>query len=110
LTQAVNCPGCNQQIAIDDSPEQTQLNQLQTEIEQLQKEPKMQSFVPAFRCKDGTCNQIHSNPRFTKLPRGKCRNCEQFSGSKEGKCSWCKENEIEEIDKDELTDLGIELP
>lgn len=110
MTQAVNCPGCKQQIAIDDSPLVNQINQLQTRLQQLEKEPKMQSFVPAFRCKDGTCDQIHSNPRYTKLPKGKCRNCDQFSALKEGKCSWCKQDEIEEIDKDELENLGISLP
>ena len=110
MTQAVNCPGCKQQIAIDDSPEQIQLNELHTEIEQLKKEPKMPSFIPSYQCKNGTCGQNHSNPRYTNRPKGKCRNCDQFSPRKEGKCSWCNENEIEEIDKDELTNLGIELP
>jgi len=110
LTQAVNCPGCKQQIVIDDSPEQIQLNELQTENEKLQKEPKMPSFIPSYQCKDGTCGQNHSNPRYTTRPKGKCRNCDQFSPNIEGKCTWCKEDDIKEIDKEELTDLGIELP
>ena len=110
MTQAVNCPGCKQQIAIDDSPLVNQVNQLQTRLQQLEKEPKMPSIIPSYQCKDGTCGQNHLNPRYTKLPKGKCRNCDQFSASKEGKCSWCDQDEIEEIDKEELEDLGIKMP
>ena len=110
MTQAVHCPSCKQQFTVDDSPITNQINQLQSEIEQLKKEPKMQSFIPKFQCKDGTCGQNHTNPRYTTRPKGKCRNCDQFSANKEGKCPWCNQDEIEEIDKDELTDLGIELP
>jgi len=110
MTQAVNCPGCHQQIAIDDSPQQIQLNQLQTEVEQLQKEPKAPSFIPGFRCTNGNCEQIHKNSRYTNRPKGKCRNCDQFSANKEGKCPWCNQNDIEEIDKEELEDLGVKLP
>lgn len=110
MTQAVDCPSCRQQIAIDDSPQQIQLNQLQIELEQLQKEPKMPSFIPSYQCKNGTCGQNHTNPRYANEPKGKCMNCDQFSANKEGTCSWCNQNEIEEINKDELADLGIKLP
>jgi len=111
LTQAVTCPGCNQQIAIDDSPQQNQLNQALTELEQQKKIPKMQSHIPNFQCKDGTCGQLHENPRYTTRPKGKCSNCDQFSPTKEGTCSWCKEKDsIEEIDRDDLENLGIRLP
>jgi len=34
MTQAVICPGCNQQIAIDDSPQQNELNQVRVELEE----------------------------------------------------------------------------
>ncbi len=110
MTQAVNCPGCSKQITIDDSPQAQENIELRQQVEQLQKEPKMQAFVPSYQCKNGSCGQNHTNPRYTTRPKGKCRNCEQFSGNKEGECSWCKQNEIEEIDKDELENLGIELP
>lgn len=110
MTQAVNCPGCTKTIYLDDSPQVQENNVLRQQIEQLKKEPKMPSYIPTYQCKDGTCGQNHTNPRYTTRPKGKCRNCDQFSALKEGKCSWCKQDEIEEIDKDELTDLGIELP
>ncbi len=110
MTQAVNCPGCSKQITIDDSPQVQENISLHQQIEQLQKEPKMQAFVPSYQCKDGTCGQNHTNPRYTKRPKGKCHNCDQISANKEGKCTWYKQKEIEEIDKDELENLSIELP
>jgi len=70
----------------------------------------MPYFIPKYQCKDGTCGQNHGKPRYTKRPKGKCRNCDQFSANKEGRCSWCDQDEIEEIDKDELEDLDIKLP
>jgi len=110
MTQAVSCPGCNQSIAIDDSPQQIEANQLRIELEETKKQPKIQSFIPNYQCKDGTCGQIHQNPRYTSRPKGKCRNCDQFNANEDGKCSWCKQNEIEPIDKEELEDLEIDLP
>ena len=110
MTQAFNCPSCKQRITIDDSPQQNELNQLKSQFEQLKKETKMPSYIPAYRCPDGDCGQIHKNTRYTYRPKGKCRNCDQYSNKKEGKCAWCKQDELEEIDQDELTDRGIDLP
>jgi len=111
MTRAVTCPGCSQQIGIADPPEVQENNHLKQEIEELKKIPKVQSFIPNYQCKDGTCGQIHENPHYMNRPKGKCNNCDQFSSTKEGKCSWCKEEDsIEEIDKDDLEDLGIRLP
>ena len=111
MTRAVNCPGCNQQIGLADPPEAQENIELRQQIEQLQKEPKIQSFIPNYQCKDGTCGHLHENPRYTTRPKGKCSNCDQFSPRKEGKCSWCNEKDsIEEIDKDDLENLGIRLP
>jgi len=71
----------------------------------------MQSFVPSFQCKNGDCGQNHKNSRYTNSPKGQCNNCNQFSGSNHGTCSWCnQEDSIEEIDKEQLEDLGIRLP
>ncbi len=111
MTQAVTCPGCQQQIAIDDSPQQNELNQVRSKMEELEKEPKMPSYIPNFKCTDGSCGKIHQSSRYTRRPKGKCSNCDQFSPTKEGKCSWCQEKDsIEEIDKDDLENLGIRLP
>jgi len=111
MTRAVTCPGCNQQIGLADPPEAQENIELRQQIEQLENEPKAPSFIPGLRCTDGNCEQIHENPRYTTRPKGKCSNCDQFSANKEGKCSWCNEKDsIEEIDKDDLENLGIRLP
>jgi len=110
MTRAVTCPSCSQQIGLTDPPEIQENIELRQQIEELKKEPKMPSFIPKYPCEDGFCGQIHKNPRYASRPKGKCNNCEQFSLTKEGKCAWCNENEIEEISKDEIEDLGIRLP
>jgi len=111
MTRAVTCPGCQQQIGLADPPEAQENIVLRQELEESKKIPKMQTFIPNFQCKDGTCGQLHENPRYTTRPKGKCNNCDQFSPTKEGKCSWCQEKDsIEEIDKDDLENLGIRLP
>ena len=110
MTQAVTCPGCQQQIAIDDSPQQNQLNQALTELEQQKKIPKMPSTMPRYLCEDGNCDTIHPNSRYTKRPKGKCNNCDQLNPHKEGKCLWCNQDEVESIDSDDLEDMGIRLP
>lgn len=102
MTQSVNCPGCKQQITIDDSPQQNELNELRT---QLQKTSKISSSLPGYTCTN--CNDIHSNPNYTKTPKGKCSNCDQYNPKSKGKCIWCKQDEVEEIDEDELSDKGI---
>jgi len=110
MTQAVNCPGCNQQIAIDDSPQVQENNKLRQEVERLEKIPKIPSFIPNFQCKDGNCGEPHQSSRYSKVPKGKCRNCDQFSSSSDGVCSWCKSDDFDEIDEDDLKDLNIRLP
>jgi len=110
LTQAVTCPGCQQQIAIDDSPQQNQLNQALTELEQLKKIPKIPSTMPRYVCENGDCDKIHPNDRYTNRPKGKCNNCDQLNPHKEGKCIWCNEDEVESIDSEDLEGMGIRLP
>ena len=110
MTQAVNCPGCNQQIAIDDSPQVQENNTLRQEVEELKKVTKIPSFIPNYQCKNGNCGQPHKNSRYDTAPKGKCRDCDQFNSTSEGICSWCNSDDIEEISEDELTDLNIRLP
>ena len=110
MTRAVTCPGCNQQIGLADPPEVQENIALQQELKEV-KNRQIPSFIPNYQCEDGNCGQIHENSRYAHRPKGKCSNCDQFSSEKEGKCAWCKEKDsIEEIDKDELRDLGIRLP
>ena len=111
MTRAVDCPNCNQKIGLAEPPEVQENIKLHQQVEELEKIPKMQSFVPSFQCKNGDCGQNHKNPRYTNTPKGQCNNCNQFSGSNHGTCPWCnQEDSIEEIDKEQLEDLGIRLP
>ena len=109
MTQAINCPGCSKQIVLDDSRAENENIQLRSQVEQLKK-TQIPLHIPNYQCKGGTCGQNHENPRYNSRPKGKCNNCDQFSIESTGKCTWCDKNEIEEIDKDELEDLGIRLP
>ena len=111
MTRSVDCPGCHQQIGLADPPEAQENIMLRQQIEQLKKIPKMPSHIPNYQCEDGTCSKIHENPFYTKRPKGKCSNCDQYSFKKEGTCPWCRENDsIEEVDKDEIVDRGIRMP
>ena len=100
MTQAINCPNCSRQIAIDDSAQLNELNQLRTQIEQI---PKFPSHIPKYKCKN--CDDWHENPNY-KRPKGKCNNCNQFRPTKSGPCPYCKDGEIEEVSRDDLDDLG----
>ena len=67
--------------------------------------------VPFFACKDGNCGEIHKNENYTKAPNKKCKNCDTLNGIK--KCKNCKNSdpeEFEELDNEELSDLGIPIP
>ena len=112
MTQALDCPGCNKRITIDDSIAENENIQLRSQVEQLKKDSlAIPRHMPSYQCPDGKCGIIHPNPKYEKRPKGKCSNCDQFSLEKEGTCPWCKERDsIEEVDKDDIEDLGIKLP
>jgi len=110
MSRAVDCPHCSQKIGIADTPEIQENIELRQELEDLKKVTKMPSHIPNYQCKDGNCGQIHQNSRYDVAPKGKCTNCDQFSLTSEGVCPWCKNDDLDEIDADELKDLGISLP
>ena len=111
MSRAVDCPNCNLKIGIVDPPEIQENIKLHQQVEELEKIPKIQSFVPSYQCPDGNCGENHKNKNYSRTVKGQCNNCNQFSVSNHGKCPWCNENDtIEEIDNDFLEDLGIRLP
>ncbi len=110
MTRAVDCPNCNQKIGLADPPEVQDNITLRQELEELKNVTKMPRHIPNYQCKDGNCGQLHNNSRYTQSPKGKCTNCDQFSPTTKGVCSWCKNDEFDEIDTDELKDLNIRLP
>jgi len=123
-----DCPNCKEKVSIDidklevkapktlDSPTtdgQTQLLE-QKPPEVIEKEVTktvIEDFKPGYECPDGNCEVgVHKNKNYSKRVKGKCTNCDQFTKHDKGKCPWCKHDEIEPIEKEELEELGIEMP
>lgn len=67
------------------------------------------SYQPNFVCKDDKCS-IKKNPNYNQRITGKCSKCGQFTKQGQTVCHWCKNNEIEEIEEEELDNLGIPMP
>ena len=67
------------------------------------------NYLPKYKCKNGNCGTAHENPNYTQTAKGVCPNCKQFSPLIKGKCYWCNDD-VEELDQEELEDLGIPLP
>jgi len=126
-----DCPGCKKEITLDtetldisklkdsqiknvaSSAQQTQV------LEKPEAKPKpevkietvIEDFKPNYECPNGNCDVgVHKNKNFKKRPKGKCTNCNQFTKHDKGTCPWCKSTEIEELDPDELDELGIDMP
>lgn len=68
------------------------------------------SHQPFYACPNGNCDKggIHENPQQKTKIKGKCSNCDQYTPGK--KCLFCGSEDIDEIDFEELKDLGIPLP
>lgn len=66
--------------------------------------------TPFYNCKG--CGGKHDNPNYQDAPKYKCPNCGTLNGQKN--CRTCgTETEVDdwdELDDDELTELGIPLP
>jgi len=63
------------------------------------------SYIPRYHCKDGNCGKSHPNENFKDYPKGKCTNCDQFSGTINKRCTWCGNDEYDELSKDDLDDV-----
>ena len=122
-----DCPNCKEKVSIDidklEIKAPKELQNASTETAQVliekPKEPEIkietktviEDFKPGYECPDGDCEiGIHKNKNYSKRVKGKCTNCDQFTKQEKGKCPWCKKEEIEPIEKEELEDLGIEMP
>jgi len=68
------------------------------------------SHIPSFKCKDGKCGKMHPNDNYTSQIKGKCTNCHQFTSNTNDPCPFCNQKEYDELDEDELKDLGIPEP
>lgn len=125
-----DCPHCKKSLAFDvdkldikqEAPlsvpnasatgQQTQqIEKPKEEPPKLKRETVIEDFKPNYECPNGDCDVgVHKNKNFTKRPKGKCTNCDQFTKHDSGTCPWCKKDEIEPIDSEELDELGIAKP
>ena len=123
-----DCPHCKDKIEIDidkleiKAPkplENSSAAGTSTVLEQkpvekpveIKTETVIEDFKPNYECPDGNCDVgIHKNKNYKQKPKGKCNNCDQFTKNKDGKCPWCKGTDIEEVDPEDLEELGISNP
>lgn len=123
-----DCPHCKKEVAIDieklevKQPKPVEIPNASVtgqQIQQIEKPPEVkevtktviEDFKPNYECPNGNCDVgVHKNKNFKKRPKGKCENCGQFAKHESGTCPWCKKDEIEPIDPEELDDLGISKP
>jgi len=126
-----DCPNCKKEVSIDieklevKQPKAKEIENASTtgqQTQQIQKpeeKPKpevkietvIEDFKPNYECPDGNCDVgVHKNKNFKRRPKGKCTNCNQFTKHEKGICPWCKSTELEELDPEELDELGIMKP
>jgi len=89
-------------------------------LEQKPKEPEIKEVTktispsdkPFFICANGNCDEgVHRNENYSKKPNKKCKNCDSLNGEK--KCTNCgnkNEDEFDDLDDEELKELGIPMP
>jgi len=121
-----DCPNCKEKVTFDLEKEmkikepKALENQTKEGLTQVleQKPPEIiekeviktviEDFKPNYECHNGDCDiGVHKNTNYKKKPKGKCTNCGQFTKHDKGTCPWCKGTDIDELDEDELNDLGI---
>ena len=123
-----DCPNCKEKVSIDidklEIKAPKELQNASTETKQVllekpkEKEPEIKTetviedFKPNYECPDEKCQVgLHKNENYSKKVKGKCTNCDQFTKYDKGQCPWCKKTDtIEEMDPEDLEDLGIENP
>ena len=123
-----DCPHCKEKVEIDiDKLEVKQPKALDnassTSQQTIQEEKPIEKIIekikavapkdqPFFECKDGNCgDKMHTNPNYKTRPNKKCKNCDSLNGGEVCKnCGNTDKDEFDELDEDELNDLGIPTP
>lgn len=124
-----DCPHCKKGITLDtekmevlEVTKQAENPTIQNKTNQVLEKPiepeikteiktVIEDFKPGYECPDGNCEiGVHKNKNYSKRVKGKCSNCDQFTKHDKGKCPWCKQDQIEPIEQEELEELGIEMP
>lgn len=129
LVEDIDCPHCKKPFTKETDlqkldkvdpiqPTSATISQTQQILKEKPKEPEIkietviEDFKPNYECPDGNCDiKVHKNKNYLKRPKGKCSNCDQLTKQEKGQCPWCKKDDtIEEIDEETLSDLGISIP
>lgn len=130
LSGATTCPNCKKDHKVEydldklnDNIKPSEISNVQASNQQTIQEIKPEikeveviktvapSDAPYFTCTGNNCNELHKNTNYTRKPNKKCKNCDKLNSAKQ--CTNCKNSdpeEFEELDDDELKDLGIPLP
>jgi len=96
-----NCPHCAGKIRLD--PEH--YKKFQKEILVLP------SHMPGYQCKDATCTEVHTNPRYATRPRAICTICFQLAKEVKPQCVWCRQiNTLKSITPEQLQQMKIVNP
>lgn len=131
LIEDITCPGCKKEFT-----KETDLDKLdkadpvkttnstisgnQQVLEQKPVEPEIKEVIktispddkPFFVCANGNCGEgVHRNDNYSKKPNKRCTNCDSLNG--DTKCTNCgnkDEEKFDELEDEELKDLGIPLP
>ena len=131
LVQKTSCPHCDKEFELESdldkiemtTPKQAdtsssattqileqKVNEQKTETPKKEIQHVIPSHIPGYSCADGSCTQAHKNKNYKKMPVAKCENCGQFTASKDKECPWCKSKDFEDLDQEELIDLGLPVP
>lgn len=95
------CPHCNGTLHIDADNMKKQVKQ----------EVIVPSFIPAYRCGEKGCNEIHSNPNYQNRPTAICSNCGQFAKNTSGPCPFClRQGILQQLNPQYLDAKGVPHP
>ena len=130
ISGTTNCPTCKKdhEVELDienltldkvtkPKIENSQVSGLQTEqiikpeikeIEKIVEKVKIPSDQPFYECKD--CDALHKNKNYSVRPNKKCSNCDSLNGPKNKGCKNCGNTEFEELDEEQLDNLGVPKP
>lgn len=128
VIEEIECPGCKHKFdkttdlsdlknvpvtkienkaKIKEVIEEGQTSQI-IEKEKIVEKVKIPSDQPFYECKD--CDSLHKNKNYSVRPNKKCNNCDSLNGPKNKGCKNCGNTEFEELDEDQLDDLGVPKP
>ena len=112
MTQAVNCPSCNHQISIDDSPQQTELEQLKVQMNQPKKisheelSQTMPKGVNFMSCPGGDCGHAKLENQHKTTKFYDCPHCDSNTVPNNSElCPTCGKN----LEDEDLSESNVDI-